>query len=79
MPMADTAAEERRRRRAGWPGGLTTVAKQSDAAIVRHGTPGERIAMVWRVTRDVWASSGRVVASYPRDQIVGRIIRPPHG
>lgn len=67
--------DARRRARAQWPGALTSLGNQSDAAIVRHGTPGERIAMVWRVTLDAWASSGRPIPSYSRANMPGRLTR----
>lgn len=66
-------------RRANWPGSITTLAHQADAAIVREGTPGERVAMVWRVTLDVWASSGRPMPSYARSEMPGRVIRSDDG
>lgn len=62
-------------RRASWPGAVTTLDDQADAAIVRHGTPAQRIAMVWQITLDVWASSGRPLPSYTRAEIPGRLIR----
>jgi hypothetical protein len=41
---------------------------QTDAAVVRHETPGERVAMVWRITQDAWASSGRPLPTYTRSE-----------
>ena len=52
MIAVDAERAKRAHNRAGWPGVVTTLAGQSDAAIVRHGTAAERIAMVWRVTLD---------------------------
>jgi tRNA A37 threonylcarbamoyladenosine synthetase subunit TsaC/SUA5/YrdC len=69
---------ERRARaeaRANWPGSLTTLAEQSDAAIVLHGTPGERVAMVWQITLDAWASSGKPLPEYTRANMPGRLVR----
>jgi len=40
-----------------------------------EGTPGERVAMVWRLTQDAWAFSGRPIPDYSRDKMPGRIIR----
>ncbi|KIG18363.1 hypothetical protein DB30_00648 [Enhygromyxa salina] len=54
---------------------MTTLAKQSDAALVRHGTPGERVAMVWQMTLDVWASSGKLIPEYTRANMPGRLLR----
>jgi hypothetical protein len=65
-------------RRAGWPGSVTTLDDQADAALVRDATPARRIAMVWEITLDVWASSGRPLPSYARAEIPGRLIRSRH-
>lgn len=76
--MSD-AARLRASRRASWPGGLTTLSGQTDAAIVRHGTAAERVAMVWRITLDAWATSRRPLPSYARAEMPGRIIRRNDG
>lgn len=75
----DAERERRARARAEWPGTLTTLERQSDAAIVRHGTPGERVAMVWRITLDAWATSGRALPEYDRANMPGRLIRAGDG
>jgi hypothetical protein len=67
--------EQRARARSRWPGELTTLEGQSDAALVLHGTPGERVAMVWRITLDAWAMSGRPMPEYERANMPGRLIR----
>jgi hypothetical protein len=62
-------------RRASWPGAVTTLDDQTDAALVREATPARRIAMVWQVTLDVWASSGRPLPSYTRAEMPSHLIR----
>lgn len=69
------ASRHRASARANWPGALTNLVEQRDAGIVTHGTPAERIAMVWRITQDVWASSGQPLPSYTRANMPGRIVR----
>jgi len=76
--MSDPRAA-RARARAQWPGEVTTLADQTDAATVRHGTASERIAMVWRVTLDVYASAGIAMPSYRRADMPGRVIRARDG
>lgn len=71
--MSDEA--RRARARANWPGVKTTIEAQDDAAIVREGTPADRIGMVWQITLDVWASSGRPMPEYTRETMPGRVIR----
>jgi len=75
----DPERAERARRRAAWPSALSTLEDQADAAIVRHGTAEERIAMVWRVTLDAWAISGRPLPRYTRAQMPVRIVRSGDG
>jgi len=38
-------------------------------------TAAQRIAMVWRLTQDAWASSGQPMPSYSRSEIPGKLIR----
>ena len=51
-----------------------TLEEQPDIDIV-PGTPEERFAMVWRITVDVWASSGRKIPDYRREDAPVTIIR----
>lgn len=39
-------------------------------------TPEERLALVWELSRRLWALTGQPSASTPRDRIPVRIIRP---
>ncbi len=71
----EQARRARSEARAHWPGGLTTLEVQSDAILVRHGTAAERVGMVWAITLDVWASSGRALPEYTRATMPGRVIR----
>lgn len=75
----DDARAARARARAEWPGKVTTLEGQLDGAIVRHGTAAERIAMVWRVTLDAFASAGLPMPSYSRADMPGRVIRARDG
>jgi len=74
-PKDDEARAERAQARASWPIRRTTLAEQDDAGLVLSGTPAERIAMVWRITLDVWASSGRPMPTYTRAEMPGQFIR----
>lgn len=66
---------ERARRRRDWAGAVTTLADQDDAMLVRQGSAEQRIHMLWRVTLDAWASSGRPLPAYERSNMPGRIVR----
>ena len=39
----------------------------------------ERIAMVWQLTLDAWATSGKELPSYERSQMPGRLVRRGRG
>jgi hypothetical protein len=39
-------------------------------------TVDERVALVWRLTREQWALAGRTIPDYPRAEAPGRVIRP---
>lgn len=71
----DGGRSERAKQRAEWVGRKTTLGGQDDATVVRHGTPGERIEMLWQVTWDAWVSSGRPLPNYTRAEMPGRLIR----
>lgn len=75
----DDARAARAHDRSGWPGALTSFAEQPDAAIVLHGSASDRIAMVWRVTLDVYASAGLTMPCYRRADMPGRVIRAGDG
>ncbi|MFO0601195.1 MAG: hypothetical protein U0228_38150 [Myxococcaceae bacterium] len=62
-----TDEERRRLARAQWPIVKTTLADTSDAVDLRATTTmDERFAMVWRLTLDAWALSGKPMPSYTR-------------
>lgn len=71
----DDARRARAAKRSNWVGHKTNLSGQTDAAIVRHGTPAERVAMVWQITLDLWASSGRPLPTYERHEMPGRVFR----
>lgn len=69
---------ERARARAGWS--LTRIRLGDEPGDVLEGVaPAECVAMVWQLTLDAWASSGRRIPDYERTESPGRIVRlrPP--
>jgi len=38
-------------------------------------TPEERLAMMWPLALDAWASAGRQLPAYNRDEMPGRVLR----
>jgi hypothetical protein len=66
---------QRARARASWPGKKLRLGDGDDAASVPGSTPSERVAMVWRLTLDAWAMSGKPIPPYARADMPGRIVR----
>ncbi|MGD8862816.1 MAG: hypothetical protein PVI30_22580 [Myxococcales bacterium] len=77
--MDEHDAEEARRRRAAarraWPVRRVPLTKQGGDDLSATTTVEQRLAMVWRLTVDAWASSGRPFPTYTRDEAPGRLRR----
>jgi hypothetical protein len=67
--------EERRRARAGWPIRKVALADEELTDPRTSSTVDERLALVWALTRQQWAFSGREVPSYARASMPGRLLR----
>lgn len=71
---SDEARRARALARSGWQ--LVSHALGHDPIDQLAGsTPAQRVAMVWRLTQDAWASSGRPSPSYSRSEMPGKLIR----
>jgi hypothetical protein len=70
-------AEEQRKQRAaargGWPIRVGALQDPVEDDLSATTTLQERLAMVWRLTLDAWASSGRPIPSYSRSDMPGRV------
>lgn len=58
--------EARARARAGWPVAKYRLGEEPGDAVWAAMTPGERVGMVWSLTVDAWALSGREMPDYDR-------------
>lgn len=68
--------EERRLARQQWP--IRTF-RLGDEPLVDDRdatTPDERLAMVWTLTREQWALTGRPYPDYARADMPGTVVRP---
>jgi len=85
MPIVPETPEEKREReeRAAarrahpedWPIRVYRLGEEPDDDLSETTTMAERVAMVWQLTLDAWASSGQPIPDYPRDQTPTRLIR----
>jgi hypothetical protein len=73
---AEQARQRRAAARAGWPVRRFALGQEPADDLSRTTTAAERIAMVWRLTLDAWAMTGRPLPEYTREQMPGRVIRP---
>lgn len=75
--MSDIEQEEQRKRRAaaraGWAVRVGTLDERAEDDLSATTTLQERLAMVWRLTLDAWASSGQSIPSYSRSEAPGRM------
>lgn len=70
------SAEERAKSREQWPIRRFALGEEPSEDLSATTTPEERLAMVWRLTLDAWASQGLPLPEYTREQMPGRVIRP---
>lgn len=73
------SAEERAKARASWPVRRFKLGEEPDEDLRATTTPEQRLAMMWRLALDAWASQGQPLPSYTREETPGRVIRPPKG
>ena len=72
-PDAGSAARAARR---DWPVKTFRLGEEPADDLSGTTTAAERIAMVWRLSLDAWALTGRPLPDYNRAQAPGRVIRP---
>jgi hypothetical protein len=58
-----------------WPVRLVALGSEPPDDIDRSTTPEERLAMVWSLTVEAWAVSGRPMPTYPRTATPVRLCR----
>lgn len=70
------SGEARRRRaaaRGGWPVRVVALKAREGDDLSATTTVEQRVAMVWRLTLDAWASAGWSIPTYARGQAPGRL------
>lgn len=77
--MAEPSEGRERRARAAarksWPVRVYRLGEEPDEDLSATTTATERLEMMWPLAVDAWASSGRPIPDYPRDQAPIRILR----
>jgi hypothetical protein len=68
--------EERRRARAAWPIRRVALGEEELVDPRDTSTVDERIALVWKLTREQWALAAKKIPEYTRAEMPGVLIRP---
>ncbi len=68
-------SSDARARRASWPILRHRLGEEPTEGMMAEATMSERVAMVWAITVDTWASMGTPIPSYARGEMPGRMIR----
>jgi hypothetical protein len=74
MDDGEEARRRRAERRREWPIQKYALGAEPELDLSAL-TPGERVAMVWKLTLDSWATMGAEIPSYTRAEAPGTVIR----
>ena len=68
--------EQRARARGAWPIRTFRLGDEPLTDDRDEGSVDERLALVWRLTREQWLLAGHAFPEYARADIPGRVVRP---
>jgi hypothetical protein len=74
MAGEDDARQARARARAAWSIRAFPLGQEPPDDLSAL-TPSERVALVWQLTQDAWASMGAEIPQYTRSEMPGKVIR----
>ncbi|MDB4989094.1 MAG: hypothetical protein JWN04_4272 [Myxococcaceae bacterium] len=74
MDNDEAARRSRAEKRREWPIQKYALGAEPELDLTTL-TPGERVAMVWQLTLDSWATMGAEIPTYTRAEAPGRVIR----
>lgn len=69
-----TDREARAAARANWPIRRFRLGEEPADDPRSLTTPEERVAVMWQLAKDAWASAGRPIPDYPRERTPIRVI-----
>jgi len=72
---SDSARRARASRRAHWPVKRHGLTESTTDDLSQETTVEQRIAMVWRLTLDAWASMGTPLPTYSRAETPTKMVR----
>ena len=68
-------ADSRRAARSAWPVRVFRLGDEPGDDLTDSTTPEERLAMMWPLALDAWATAGRLLPAYTRDEMPGQVLR----
>jgi hypothetical protein len=74
MDASDDARRKRALERAQWPVRKYALGQEPEDDLSAL-TCGERVAMVWQLTLDAWATMGAEIPDYSRSEMPGKVVR----
>lgn len=72
--MDDSSRKQRALARATWVVSKHKLGDEPLEDLLATTNASERVAMVWRLTRDAWALAGKSMPDYARSEAPGRVI-----
>ncbi len=75
MSPTKKTRQQRAADRADWPVRVHRLTDEPANDLKIITTAAERVAMVWSITLDAWASAGRTLPQYERHEMPVRLIR----
>lgn len=70
-----TREEERASQRASWPVRRFKLGEEPSEDLRESTTADQRLAMMWPLALDAWASMGKPLPEYTRETMPGRVMR----
>jgi hypothetical protein len=68
-------SQDRAEERASWPVRRFKLGEEPSEDLRETTTAEQRLAMMWPLALDAWASMGKPLPEYTRDTMPGRIVR----
>jgi len=69
MSAPQSSAQERADARRSWPVRKHRLGEEPSEDLSASTTAAERLGMMWRLTQDAWAMTGRPIPDYPREEM----------
>ena len=69
-----SAAHKRKEARKNWPVNAVPSKSDSEITLAKTTSSAERLAMMWQISQDAWALTGKGFPEYQRHNMPGKLI-----